>query len=81
MNTPQAIDFEEAILGSLMLDKHCIDKCTDITPQMFFKDEHRIIFTNILKLLSVLINRLTSYQFLNHLKTTDNLNRLEAWLP
>jgi replicative DNA helicase len=52
MNTPQAIDFEEAILGSLMLDKHCIDKCTDITPQMFFKDEHRIIFTNILKLLS-----------------------------
>jgi replicative DNA helicase len=52
MNTPQAIDFEEAILGSLMLDKHCIDKCTDITPQMFFKDEHRIIFSNIIKLLS-----------------------------
>jgi replicative DNA helicase len=52
MNTPQAIDFEEAILGSLMLDKHCIDKCTDITPQMFFKDEHRIIFSNILNLLS-----------------------------
>lgn len=49
---PQAIDFEEAILGSLMLDKHCIDKCTDITPQMFFKEEHRIIFSNILKLLS-----------------------------
>jgi replicative DNA helicase len=53
MNTPpSAIDFEEAILGSLMLDKHCIDKCTDITPQMFFKEEHRIIFSNILKLLS-----------------------------
>ena len=49
---PQAIDFEEAILGSLMLDKHCIDKCTDITPQMFFKEEHRIIFKNILNLLS-----------------------------
>lgn len=53
MNTPpSAIDFEEAILGSLMLDKHCIDKCTDITPQMFFKEEHRVIFSNILKLLS-----------------------------
>ena len=49
---PQAIDFEEAILGSLMLDKHCIDKCTDITPQMFFKKEHQIIFSNIIKLLS-----------------------------
>ena len=49
---PQAIDFEEAILGSLMLDKHCIDKCTDITPQMFFKQEHQIIFSNIIKLLS-----------------------------
>lgn len=56
MNTgttaPSAIDFEEAIIGSLMLDKHCIDKCTDITPQMFFKEEHRIIFKNILNLLS-----------------------------
>lgn len=53
MNTPpSAIDFEEAILGSLMLDKHCIDKCTDITPQMFFKEEHRVIFSNIIKLLS-----------------------------
>ena len=53
MNTPpSAIDFEEAILGSLMLDKHCIDKCTDITPHMFFKQEHQIIFSNIIKLLS-----------------------------
>jgi replicative DNA helicase len=40
---PNAIDFEEAIIGSLMLDKHCIDKCSDLTPQMFYKEEHKLI--------------------------------------
>jgi replicative DNA helicase len=48
---PQAIDFEEAIIGALMLDKHCIDRCTDLTPQMFFKEEHRLIFETILDLI------------------------------
>jgi replicative DNA helicase len=49
---PNAIDFEEAIIGSLMLDKHCIDKCSDLTPQMFYKEEHKIIYQNIIKLLN-----------------------------
>lgn len=49
---PNAIDFEEAIIGSLMLDKHCIDKCSDITPQMFYKEEHKVIYQNIIKLLN-----------------------------
>jgi replicative DNA helicase len=49
---PQAIDFEEAIIGSLILDKHCIDKCSDLTPQMFYKEEHKIIYQNIIQLLN-----------------------------
>jgi replicative DNA helicase len=49
---PQAVDFEEAIIGSLMLDKHCIDKCSDLTPQMFYKEEHKIIYQNIIQLLN-----------------------------
>jgi replicative DNA helicase len=49
---PQAIDFEEAIIGSLMLDKHCIDKCSDLTPQMFYKEEHKLIYQNIIQLLN-----------------------------
>lgn len=49
---PNAIDFEEAIIGSLMLDKHCIDKCSDLTPQMFYKEEHKLIYQNIVQLLN-----------------------------
>jgi replicative DNA helicase len=49
---PQAIDFEEAIIGSLILDKHCIDKCSDLTPQMFYKEEHKLIYQNIIQLLN-----------------------------
>jgi replicative DNA helicase len=49
---PQAVDFEEAIIGSLILDKHCIDKCSDLTPQMFYKEEHKIIYQNIIQLLN-----------------------------
>lgn len=49
---PSAIDFEEAIIGSLMLDKHCIDKCSDLTPQMFYKEEHKLIYQNIVQLLN-----------------------------
>jgi replicative DNA helicase len=49
---PQAIDFEEAIIGSLILDKHCIDKCSDLTPQMFYKEEHKLIYENIIQLLN-----------------------------
>ena len=49
---PQAVEFEEAILGALMLDKHCIDKCTDLTPDMFYMEQHRFIYQSILDLLS-----------------------------
>lgn len=49
---PQATDFEEAIIGALMVDKHAIEKCSDLTPQMFYKEEYKSIYQTILKLIN-----------------------------
>ncbi len=42
---PQAVDLEEAILGSVMLEKNCIDDAMRLLHEDFFyKDTHSIIF-------------------------------------
>lgn len=46
---PQAIDLEEAILGALMLERDAITR-VELEPQVFYKDEHRKIFSVIQKL-------------------------------
>lgn len=40
---PQAIEIEEAILGSLIVERDAIHKL-DLMPEVFYKEEHRIIF-------------------------------------
>jgi replicative DNA helicase len=35
-----------------MVDKHAIEKCSDLTPQMFYKEEHRLIYQTIIKLIN-----------------------------
>jgi len=48
---PQNIDAEMSVLGSLMLDKDALYKIVDIlTPQDFYKDQHRFIYDTILDL-------------------------------
>lgn len=43
---PQAPDLEEAVLGALMVDRDCILSVMEIlTPDCFYDDRHRIIFT------------------------------------
>ncbi|HOF46288.1 MAG TPA: DnaB-like helicase N-terminal domain-containing protein, partial [Bacteroidales bacterium] len=42
--TPQAVDFEEAILGALMIDKDAIAFIDFITDKMFYKEQHQLIF-------------------------------------
>ncbi len=50
---PQAIDLEEAVLGALMIDKTAVDAVIDILePDVFYKPEHRHIFTAIRQLFS-----------------------------
>ena len=48
---PQAIDFEEAILGAMMIDKKGLDEVIDIlSPEVFYKQAHQEIFRVIQKL-------------------------------
>jgi replicative DNA helicase len=50
---PQAIDFEEAVLGALMLEKNAITIVSDILKEeSFYKDAHQIIFSAIKTLFS-----------------------------
>ena len=50
---PQAIEFEESVLGALMLEKDAILQVTEILKaQYFYKEEHGKIYTAIEKLVS-----------------------------
>lgn len=46
---PQALDMEEAILGALMLDSHCVDELFNVfsSEEVFYKDQHRFVFRAI----------------------------------
>lgn len=45
---PQAVDFEEAVLGAMMIDKKGIDEVIDILqPDAFYKEAHKYIFEAI----------------------------------
>ncbi|HEV8513093.1 MAG TPA: replicative DNA helicase [Cyclobacteriaceae bacterium] len=51
MVVPQAIDVEEAILGSLMLEKKSLDELAkNLKPEHFYKEDHKIIYQAILDL-------------------------------
>jgi replicative DNA helicase len=42
---PQAVDFEEAILGAMLIDNSAINQVIDIlSPESFYKTEHQLIY-------------------------------------
>ncbi len=48
---PQAVEFEEAVLGAIMLEKDALTNVVDILkPHMFYKEAHRFIYEGIIKL-------------------------------
>ncbi|MCB9201491.1 MAG: replicative DNA helicase [Flavobacteriales bacterium] len=48
---PQATDLERTVLGGLMIDKKGLDEVIDIlSPEIFYKKEHQLIFDAIFKL-------------------------------
>ncbi len=64
---PQAIDFEMAVLGALLLEKDALPKIIDILkPELFYKDSHSIIYDAILSLFrdSQPVDLLTVSQFI-----------------
>lgn len=48
---PQALKLEEAVLGGLLIDNKAMDEVGDILlAEMFYKKEHKLIYTAIMKL-------------------------------
>lgn len=48
---PQAVEFEEAILGAVLIDNSAINQVIDIlSPESFYKDEHKLIYGAIKEL-------------------------------
>jgi replicative DNA helicase len=41
---PQAVEFEKAILGALMVEKNAMDKVTRLNANHFYTEEHSLIF-------------------------------------
>ena len=50
--TPQAVEFEEAILGALMIDSNAISEIDFIQTAMFYNEKHQYIFKTIRDLFS-----------------------------
>lgn len=73
---PQAIDFEEAVLGALILEKNAVTRVIDmLQPEMFYNTEHKEIYSAIQSLFfdNKPIDQLT---VINKLKETNNLDRV-----
>lgn len=71
--TPQALDFEEAVLGALLIDKDAIAYVDFLSSKMFYKEAHQYIFKAIIELFtkSQPIDLLTVTQHLRQQKTLD----------
>ena len=70
---PQALDVEEAVIGSMMIEPNCVDEAMEeLTPSCFYDEKHRMIFTAI----SALVNEHSSVDVLTvtqKLKSQGNL--------
>src|SRR5690349_2352995 len=48
---PQALEAEQAILASILMDNHAINACMEhLTDEDFYKEAHKIIFRAMLEL-------------------------------
>lgn len=80
---PQAVDFEEAVLGALLIEPRCVDEAMEeLSPSCFYDPRNRMIFESMLALVDehVSIDLLTVSQKLrqkNDLKDQYE-NNLEA---
>ncbi|WP_185869495.1 replicative DNA helicase [Blattabacterium cuenoti] len=70
---PQALDLEEAIIGSILIDRKGLDEIIDILfPEVFYKKEHQEIFKSIQKLYHN-SKPVDLYTVLNELRINDKL--------
>lgn len=44
---PEAIHAEQSVIGALLIDNDALDRIADLTPEHFYRLEHRAVFTEI----------------------------------
>lgn len=50
---PQALDFEEAVLGAMLIEPNCVDEAMEeLTPGCFYDPRHRMIFEAMVSLVN-----------------------------
>ena len=84
---PQALDFEEAVLGALLIEPGCVDEAMEeLTPSCFYDPKHRMIYEAMtalvnehvaLDLLSV-SQKLQEQKKLNMFLVTSRLQNLQS---
>ena len=47
--TPQAIEAEQSVIGSLLRDNGAVDRMGDLRATHFFRHDHRTIFSEIIR--------------------------------
>lgn len=74
---PQAIELEEAIIGSLLIDSSSIDECLMIlkTSEVFYKEQHKLIFDAI-RLLHLNNENIDLLTVSHKLKTLNQLEQV-----
>ena len=71
---PQAMDIEEAVLGSMMLNQNALNTIIDqLTPPMFYKESHARIFSAIQRLFAT-SSPIDILTVTNELKKTGDLD-------
>ena len=81
---PQALDFEEAVLGALLIEPSCVDEAMEeLTPSCFYDPKHKMIFDAMQKLVNehVALDLLSVSQKLHelgNLETVGGAVRLAA---
>ena len=71
---PQAVDFEEAVLGALLIEPGCVDEAMEeLTPSCFYEPRYRMIFEAMVSLVNehVAIDLLSVSQALQSRKNLE----------
>ena len=72
---PQAVDFEEAVLGALLIDPGCVDEAMEeLSASCFYEPRHRMIF----EAMSALVNEHVAIDLLSVSQKLQENKNLEA---
>ena len=77
---PQAVDFEEAVLGALLIEPTCVDEAMEeLSPDCFYEPKHRMIFEAMVALVNehVAIDLLSVSQKLQERKNLEEVGKQE----